>query len=56
MSKRYYVQYSDGMWEIFDREFVDPQGEVCAIAICYSRTPAFKIRDALNQLTERRPA
>jgi hypothetical protein len=57
-SSRYYAMYADirdvfgskceSGWQVYDREALTPEGEVCAIAFCINKPIAYAIRDALN--------
>ena len=61
MTPRYYCQATDldpdfrsrwnTGWQIFDREFLTPQGEAQAIAFVRNARNARTIRDALNAQT-----
>jgi hypothetical protein len=63
MSKinRYYAQHTEldnyfwksshlTGWQVFDRDLTDKQGQILPIAFCISKTSAYAIRDALNQV------
>jgi hypothetical protein len=60
MIERFYAQATevDGLflsrhttaWQIFDREYLTPQGECQAIAMAVSRYQAYKIKEALNKV------
>ena len=48
----YYMWLIEQGWAVFDREWVDRQGECLPIALCVTKTYAVAIRDALNHQHE----